>query len=312
MVNNRKGLKMGEYWWVLDLVLVGLLFAAVYGGAKHGFIMTVLSFFAYLIAFVVTLPLSGIISETVYDGIVREKCINQIEDTVGDYDVPRTVNSYLKVYGIDIGEEEIARCIDGDGIDALADSVEAALKQNPTYIPDSAVAELNSALGSQVKSRLDGKLPEYVVDNMLTGIVPEEGGDALEMFRNGRASLGGTVKALTAPPRERAEYIEEHYFRKIVISIIKLIVFQIVFVILIFTFKILIKKFKLHKKIPGLRTADSLLGGLLGAVNGIVMIFIFALIIKLFIVTTGDTNETVNTDTVENTAVFELFYNVIE
>ena len=90
---------------------------------------------------------------------------------------------------------------------------------------------------------------------------------------------------------------------------VRTVLFAVTFGVVLIVFAIISKAAGLIRKIPGVRSADSFLGGLMGFIQSLLAIAVICFAVSIFVKLTGGSNEYINTETISQTIAFKWFYN---
>ncbi|MEG0898120.1 MAG: CvpA family protein [Oscillospiraceae bacterium] len=167
----------------------------------------------------------------------------------------------------------------------LKDNILALLAKNIGDITDSEIllAELSKAISS---------LPKFVV-NMLDF---ETGGFSYELSRmineSSESIATAVLNILIAP---------------IVKTVLRVLLFIIIFILSRIVFKILSSVLKFVRKIPVIGAVDGLLGGAIGLVEGVFVMFLIVSITTFLIKITNNTIPYITAETIEQTNLFQKF-----
>ncbi|MEG3006614.1 MAG: CvpA family protein [Oscillospiraceae bacterium] len=167
----------------------------------------------------------------------------------------------------------------------LKNNILAILTKNIGDITDSEIllAELSKAISS---------LPKFVV-NMLEF---ETGGFSYELSRminESSESIAIAVMNILIAP--------------IVKTVLRVLLFIIIFILSRIVFKILSSVLKFVRKIPVIGAVDGLLGGAIGLVEGVFVMFLIVSITTFLIKITNNTIPYITAETIEQTNLFQKF-----
>ena len=169
--------------------------------------------------------------------------------------------------------------------------VETFLQSNIGTAPQNA-AEVASSFEAAVSS-----MPEFVAN----GIKEFFG---LDIQQQASSLLGESLQ--NAP-----HILADKFVKPVASSIIQVVLFTLLFVILSFIMRRFARILGRRWHIPVLGQVNTILGGTLGALEGFLLIFVFAVIVQLINIFTSYQIAFLNSETIEATYLFKYFYNFI-
>lgn len=293
---------MGEQFaWFYDVAIVALLVICIYIGWKRGFLLSFIMIVGYVISFAVSFFISGIISPIIYDNFVHPKVSVMLEEKISEIDILAEIQKIVNEndFGIEISKEEISSIIENSSGDIGAD-IEKVITER---VGVSIISK--EEINEEVKGILDSKMVQSFVESLpsyLQEIVAD-------YFADSEESLITGIKALVGTPATTAAYIEETIIAPTIIPVIKFIAFLIIFTIALILVKIISKVFRRIKRIPILGSVNSLLGAIFGALQGIAIILLIAIILHGIIALSKNELVVLNDVTIEQTNLFKIAYN---
>ena len=95
-----------SFWWFYDAIIITLIFGFIYRNAKKGFVKSIMLIATYAIAVSLSLPISSLISNKIYDRHIREKSIEAVESTVTNFRIKREIKNIIDKsnFGVEISE----------------------------------------------------------------------------------------------------------------------------------------------------------------------------------------------------------------
>jgi hypothetical protein len=266
---------------------------AVIAGAKKGFAFSAANLISLLVCGGMAYLVCNVVAMPAYNSFVKEKNISTSKKIVEEY-VPNErlrqlissskneaeINEYidrLKSQDIDLREEFLLQ------IANVSDRIDNAIGSDGNGNRDG-----NG--NSNGNSRISATLNSPIFDK----IIPEE------------KFAKTAIVLITEPPEVAANYIEANYLRPPAVTVIKIIVFFIAFVLMSILFGFLVKIF--IRKIPVLKSADTLLGAIFGILYGFVCVALMCLVFKFAIYMSEDTLPFVNTNNILNSKLLSIIY----
>lgn len=294
---------MGEKFALFfDIILIAVLVLFIYNGAKKGFVKTVLVIIGYFVALLGGLVVSNILSPGIYDAFVRNKAEKVVEENIDNINIKSQIKASIKEQniGIDITDEEISVIIDKGG--DFAKNFSEYAKSKGSQLSD-----------STLESKFNNVFTKNTVLKSIKDKIPENLYSEVEKYlNNSKTSISDVITALNNPSKEEgAKELTELVVKPFAIKVIKIIIFIITFILLMFVVKFLSSVItKTFKLVPLVGPLNTFLGGLLGFIQGAIIVFITALIIKVLISLTNNEIMLFNTPTIEETYIFKYIYNI--
>lgn len=294
---------MGEKFALFfDIILIAVLVLFIYNGAKKGFVKTVLVIIGYFVALLGGLVVSNILSPGIYDAFVRNKAEKVVEENIDNINIKSQIKASIKEQniGIDITDEEISVIIDKGG--DFAKNFSEYAKSKGSQLSDSALeSKFNNVF---TKNTVLKSIKDKISENLYSEVE--------KYLNNSKTSISDVITALNNPSKEEgAKELTELVVKPFAIKVIKIIIFIITFILLMFVVKFLSSVItKTFKLVPLVGPLNTFLGGLLGFIQGAIIVFITALIIKVLISLTNNEIMLFNTPTIEETYIFKCIYNI--
>ena len=86
-----------ELFWFFDLAVVALLIIFLYKGFRRGFVSVLIGFVAMVAAFVIALPISGVLADKIYDNVVKEAVSDEINNKLDSVLNDNVINNLNKI-----------------------------------------------------------------------------------------------------------------------------------------------------------------------------------------------------------------------
>ncbi len=334
-----------EFFWFYDVILVAVLIGMMFLGVKRGFIRMVLSLAAFVAAFLISLFVSDIASEKLYESFVEEKLETAITDTVNDtlgdnivtqlgkinmdkvtvggktldqlditpdgagkitislkdVDMSRTGLSGvdLSVFGYDKSENINISDLDIGTVQIY----ESDLRQN--NIGDLLLAEV---LTSKI---LDSDVFDAVAD------VADKVGEAVPILNINAETLAqadnNVIRDVIISVRNAngnpGKAILDNLVKPVILIPLRTLIFMILFVIILLVLNLVITATSVVNKLPLIGRFNAFLGGVLGIINGVLIIFIIVIILHIVTILTDNSMVFLNDMTIDDSYAFGWIYN---
>lgn len=277
---------MDYIFLIYDIAAAVFIAAGMISGSRKGFIRSVLGLAVYIAAMI----LSGIISdkytEPVYTEHIRPRIIKVIETEAGD--AASAISE--KLHELTDGKEKNDEMESNDKTDLT----------NPEFSDkiNNVTVEFFKALSNELKEVLPDKLCDEV-DSIADKDNAEKEEEGLYA-----AVLSGDMKAA-------AEYTEQKAVRPVMLKILHYVIWSLSYMVITLIGKIAVRIISHIRDFSPIRSADSLLGGILGMITGFIMCAAAALIIQLIIVFTSGGFGILTEEYIEQTYIFRYIYRII-
>ncbi|NLP26666.1 MAG: CvpA family protein [Clostridiales bacterium] len=292
-----------SFWWFYDAIIITLIFGLIYRNAKKGFVKSIMLIATYAIAVSLSLPISSLISNKIYDRHIREKSIEAVESTVTNFRIEREIKNIIDQsnFGVEISEQEINEILSSTS-DLTADEQIMGLiraKAGQGITRDNGFKDsLENNISNRITSRLGDEIPSFVARSVA------------ETTTKNKELFSDTVKVLASSPSESANFIEANYLKPVTVNVIRIVVFLILFTICSVVLSIVLVRLDKIATSAGVSKYDGLLGGIIGFVEAMIFIILVVFLVKLLITISDGTLVFFNNDTIERTKIFRLFYNL--
>lgn len=282
--------------YALDIAAAAAVVICVFAGAHRGAVRTLISALGYAAAFAAAVFVSNAADEYVYDTLVRPAVISAMEtkaDELADsYASEDAVKKLIEKSGTELSDEEV------DALGKLLDSGE--------YLSEVLTNE-------EIRGKLNSVFVDYcrALTETFSGVLPDEITAEAERYIE---SVGEKNSAAADTEAERlsvTEMIEAEIVRPVMMKTVNAVLFALTFAAVCLIASVISRTAGLIRKIPAVRSADGLAGGLLGLLQGVLLTFALCVLVSVFVKLTSGENPSLNADTIAQTYVFKHFYNGI-
>lgn len=290
-----------DLFWFYDALALGILLITLYIGAKRGLMKSVVLVVLTVLSIVISWFGAEIASPIIYDELIKEHVANGLTQSSESTDPVRVTSEAISEgdYGVEISDSDIEGIIESEGnfFSRLTDE----LKKN-------GAAESSDEIQDEVK----GAVAEKMLVSLLGEFVqPSTIADILESFRGTTDGISDVLSIFISGNKEAtATATEEMIIAPVIKGILKVIVFILLLLILKLIIGPISDLFKSVNKIPVIGPVNALFGGALGAVEGAIVVYIIALVVRMAIYFTEGSLMFINTDTIEKTYIFKWFYDI--
>jgi len=290
-----------QFAWFYDIFTVAIFCICIYVCGKRGFLRSVLMILGYIAALVISFLIADWTAPAIYDSVVKPVVIDYIEEKTGNIDpveeIQNALNSKYGFLGVNFGRNRV--------MSFLSEDREETYKNISDYISEKGMVDVigdngNEIIGGFLSDELNSKLSHYI---------PVDFG-AVDVNFDDDAVWSDVVRAIKGDGSSIAVFVEKHVIRGIIVSIVRMAVFILAFVILAVVVKALSKILKIVDHIPLVNSVNSLLGGVIGVIQGAMSVYVIALGVRLLISIGGNSMIFFNKTTIDMTYLFSFFYNL--
>lgn len=332
-----------EFFWFYDVILAAILIGMMFIGAKKGFVRMVLSLCAFAASFVIALMISNGVSGWIYDSFISkplEQTIStSINDVLGD-------NVVTQIGKIDMEKAKInGKSI--DSLELKADKAgKVTVNLGNVNLSNTGISKVdltsfgvdknidysNIDLGSVQIYESD--IEKYGIENMiLTEVLAQniKNSEVADSVNEIIDKVGETVPALDLKGKT-IEDIDSGTINSVVVSVVqssgnpgkavldnvakpivlvplRTIIFVVLFILVFIILSIVIKATSVINKLPLIGQLNSLLGGVAGLLQGLVIVFIVVIIAHMAVELTNNTLIFLNDMTINKSFAFSKIYN---
>lgn len=277
--------------YILDAIVIGAVIICVFSGRQRGAVRTLILIAGYAAAFAAAVFVSRTASDYVYEKAVRPAVISAVEtkseELAEEYLSPEKLGGILKQQGISLTDEQLAGVLDkGENYAQLLTDNEfrGALKKLFTEYCRAITEAFSGVVPEEILEEAEKYIAETEAENLNPAEIPEEEKESL------------------------AEIIEGEIIRPVMIKTVCTALFVVTFAAVLLVVSIIARTAGLIRNIPGVRSADSFAGGILGLLQGLLFTAVLSVAANVFINITSNANEYLNTETIAGTFVFKRLY----
>lgn len=270
--------------WIFDIAIIAVFIIAVSVNARRGFVKSVLLVSGYVLSVGLAAVIGAAFGENIYHDYAQEKITDKIQSYVDDIDSAKLINEklFLQQLEIEASDEEVREAILKDG----------KLSQNLSGL----AAEKKSGIKSET-------IESFLNSDFLSG------GNVLTLSDK-QSDAENAVRILAIENKEeRSQKLHDELVEPLGIKVTEMIISVGAFVIISLLVSFAVKKANFVNRIPIAGTLNTVLGGMIGAVEAIVIIVLAIVILKLG---TGLGFFEISQNTIDNTVVFKVIYDLVK
>lgn len=332
-----------QFYWVYDVAVLVIIGAAMFIGAKQGIVKMIAGLLSIAVAFASALVLSGFISDKIYEEIVVKKVQEEVQ-TKMDEVFPATFISAVKsldadkitVGGVpaadftaetdsagkimvDLSDVDLTPADTSGKLEEIGLSQEeiSALKLGKIEVSQAELEKLG--LGSIIINHIIADrlqtIPAFktviesaeLINSVIPSIFYSKAGEIAEGSKNAVAELVATVVTSEEAP---GTAILDTLVKPFVLVPIRAILFMVIFSIIAILLSIIVSRLSIINKIPLIGGLNSFLGGIAGLAEGALIVLVVCIFVKLAASITDNAVIFLNEQTVEQTKIFSVVYNL--
>lgn len=327
---------------VFDIVTVAAIVLMFFSGWRRGFVNVILGLIASIVAFGVALFFSNPVAESVYSGLVEKPLTEKIDEAVDesfsslslgaltelDYNkIVVSGNSISEVkldYSgrdsavVDLSNVDFSQIgftdadLDFLGIESDFDLSSVNIRNvefTKNEVERYGLGKLVVSQFISVKLIEKGALAEFnTFWNIVNEYIPVgENASVTESITvsYARKFILGMLDTRTS----LSETVMQNFVRPSCIIFFRSIAFVIIFAVVLVVLKLVASVSGLIKKIPVIGDVNSLLGGLAGALEGVIIVFVICLLTRLAVSLLDGNVIMFNDETIASTYIFKKIYN---
>lgn len=290
-----------QFWWFFDVATISVLLISIYLSGKRGFSKTIFVIIGYILSITAASAFSGGAADIIYDKFVKQRCQTQIEAALADVSMTQKTKSFIENlgYGVILDEEQIGEIFSSGG--SVSEKLYEYVNSIENRTVDTAEGfneNISEGFADIAESVLSENMHSYA-SNCAAKLIEDDAdgfGEALRLLQTGADD-------------EAVAYIEENYTADAVRDIIKVICFIIILFILTSAVRFISVRIGRSGKIHPLGYIfEHALGGVLGIAEGIMIIFLAAVAVRIIVVLGNDEMMFFNSKAIDETFLFKHIY----
>lgn len=293
-----------DFWWFFDLMAAAILLITVYIYGRKGFAKIIVTIVGYVLSIFLAATASGSAGDSFYKNGVKSSNIKCIEDALDDNNIAQKTKSYIESlgYNVTLNEANIENIFSKGG--DVNDSLYQYVHNINGRVADSKEEfseKMTEGFAEMMNTILAGALTKYSAEA------------AADLIRSDMSLFGETLKILQNDGVNKAAvHIEENYTGEASTDIIKIFCFIIIIFLFMMIIKIIAQKVNENDSIrPAGDIADHVIGGVFGAVEGVIVMVIAAAVVRALVILSGNEMMIFNSETIDKTIFFKHIYNIV-
>ena len=337
-----------QFFWFFDVILVGILVGVTYKGARRGFVTGLTNFAGALLGFVVALAISAPAATYVYDSFVSPGVVEKL-NYFAEYDVTENSTNYafdtLRTASANMSEATVdGRFLEDfllDNPPIEGETLKLHLKN--VGLEDTGIAEGNlkcfgldamydfievdvGFIDITAAERASNSIEDIILARTVSYRMADRAGERHQtLTANLSDMVPGVTKAsegsvdlvakmllyiMTNDANDLAEVIDANMVRPLMVMPFRLLIFSVIFALMGVLISAISNHMDLVDRLTVIGKTNTLLGGVIGLILAVVIIFMVAIAVRMIVTLTGDNIIFINSMTIDKTYAFKYVYDL--
>lgn len=287
-----------EMNWCFD-VIAGLIFIGfIFQGVKKGFSKLIVHSAVNWFFVAVSFFMSGMLAETLFESFLEDSVTMYVNEAVDGFDIEENFNrAYSELTFIEeVSSKEISRVFEKeDDMDKrFLKLIKATSGVGDRITEEECCDKLNSIIKVSLQESISEKLPSYSGKYF-------ENTDREQTFR--------ILNLIYSDRKQAAEYITDNYIKEKMFHFVQMLSFVVSAVVLMIISNIVFSIVFRDKEMKSDGVADSILGTIPEIVNAVMVITIFAFLVKITVYSGVEINGIMDDNALNSSYIFRFMYN---
>ncbi|MCM1314707.1 MAG: hypothetical protein NC205_01150 [Prevotella sp.] len=292
-----------EFWWLYDIIAVVAVVLCCWLSAKKGVFRGAIVLISCIIGVTMAVPVSAAVSESIYKTVVRDNNVKTLDKSLGEVEVASYLGKALENMGYNV-------LVNGGKLNDILDSDKDIDEQIYKY--------LNNINGKKVDNEenfrvnLYGAYAEAISDIFSKDISVYAMKTAENKICNGKTDAGNLLKMMRDGENRRdiAEIIADDYINDAYITVIRLVACAVFFALVLVIGILTANSLSGSMRDVDLGTGAKIGGGICGLFTGVAVVFVIAVLAKLYVVMGSNQELFFDNNTIDKTYIFRYAYNI--
>ncbi len=283
--------RIDKLHYILDIAVISIMVICILTGSKKGAVRMVISMAGCIAAAAAAVFVSGALDEYVYDKFIKQTVISAMEKKADELSEKFFSEDVLKNF---LSEKGI------DTENVSSPQISEKLKE---YAGD--------LTNEEIRDKLNSMFIEYCrkLTDVFSGVLPDDVINGAGNYINELETENERkIDMMIFDGHSAAELIEREIVRPVLIKAVRTALFFLTFTAVSIIFKIISYAVKALRKVPTVRSADNILGGVLGTFQGLVITAAVCMALYIFINMTSDSSTYINSEIISETKAFKWFF----
>ena len=288
-----------EFWWFYDVIALAAVLICVFISGKKGWIRALVSLVSYALALIIAFAVSGSIAEGIYNSSISGSNTSKIQKCLNNEAFIQETDNYLEnlSYFINADQGKITKIFE-KGEDVDGELVKYINNVNGKKAAEDQILydEVHEGFRKVLSSLLSKELSKYAAES--AGQKLKDNPELMDEL----APLLCDKESM----RDAAKYISENLTADAYKDIVRLVSFIILFAIVFVATLFLIKAMTKDADADGI--GSHVAGGFIGIFKGGVIIFVIAVMIRLYVILGSNEMLFFNHEAIDKSILFKYFY----
>lgn len=284
--------------WCFDIIAVLLFICFIVQGIKRGFSNLIVHSAVNWVFVIISFFMSGILAETLYESFAGDTVQLSVEESVENLNLEEEFNkAYSELTLIEtVSEKEISRIFTAeDDMDRrFWNLVNTTSGVGDQITEEECYVKLNNIIKVSLQECISEKLPSYAGKYF-------ENTDREQTFR--------ILNMMYSDKKKAANYIADNFINEKMFHFVQLVSFVVSTMVLMIVSNIIFSLVFRNKDMTSGGTADSILGAVTEVLNAVMMITVFALLVKTAVYSGAEINGIMDDDVLNSSYIFRFMYN---
>lgn len=290
-----------QFWWFYDVIAAAVILICIYISGSKGFIKSVFTAAACMVALITAIGASGAVSQSLYENTIRSGNVKKLEKSWDSDTFTSKYAAYLESmgYNINVNTEKLNNIFDG------GENYDKALCKYVNNVNARKVENNEAVLLEKIREGY-----AVVTADMIAGPLNKFAAEtAAEKIRDGM-SMEEFITLL----RDRdgihsaAVYAADNFTAEAYCTQFRLVVFTAVYIAVTLLAIAILNSFMRNRESSVQGAGSHVAGGFIGLAMGAVMVFAVAAAVRLWTIMGGNEMLFFNNEAIDKTIVFKYFY----
>ncbi|MDE6538566.1 MAG: hypothetical protein K2K66_00100 [Ruminococcus sp.] len=292
-----------QFWWLYDLIAVVAVILCIYLSARKGIFKSAITLIGCIIGILISVPMSSAVSESIYKTVVRDNNVKTLDKSLGEVEISIYLASALEKldYNVIVNSAKLDEILESEKdtdeqIYKYLNNINGKKVDNEENFRDN----LNIAYAEVIKNIFSKDIGSYALET------------ASYKIRSGKKDAGNLIKMMKNGENRKkvAEIIADDYINDAYITVIRLVAYTAFFAIIFIIGILTANSLSGSQRDVDVGTGSRVAGGICGAVTGVAVVFIIAVLVRLYVVMGSDETLFFDTKTIDKMYIFRYAYDI--
>ena len=293
-----------QFWWFYDVIVIAVAAICIFITAKKGLLKASFAIVGYIFAVFLSYSGSAGIADTITEHAIRGSNIQKLHQTLVDYEYSSELAMKLEGLGYNLYvDRSTLEEIYSKGEDVDEKIYDYLNKINNKKVDEEDVfyEKLHNCYAESVKGLISRQLTQYSAEC------------AAEEIRKDPATFRQFLQIVSDPEHKEpgAVFLVDHYLMKPYRTYVRLIIYLIAFVLLLFLALVIARAAARHDHIE-YNAMTYISCGIIGIAKAATIVLAIAVMIRLYVITGSNKMLFFNHDVIEKSYIFKYIYQIVQ